>query len=107
MASVENTGVFLGSLDAVSVDKSSTKLVSTNQSPVYAPSPDTAVGHLLFLRRSTLMAQLKKVVEPLKVLGILRRDIPSLFFQATRAQQTAYAFSPREVILSSYLLKAK
>jgi superfamily II DNA/RNA helicase len=50
---------------------------------------------------------LKKEIEPLKVLGILRRDISSLFFQATRAQQTAHAFSPREVILSSYLLEAK
>jgi len=47
---------------------------------------------------------LKKEIQPLKVLGILRRDIPSLFFQETRAQQTAHAFSPREVILSSYLL---
>ena len=50
---------------------------------------------------------MKNEIEPLKVLGILRRDIPSLFFQATRAQQTAHAFSPREVILSSYLLEAK
>jgi len=49
---------------------------------------------------------LKKEIEPLKVLGILRRDIPPLFFQETRAQQTAHAFSPREVILSSYLLPA-
>ncbi len=50
---------------------------------------------------------LKKEIEPLKVLGILRRDIPSLFFQATRAEKMAHAFSPREVILSSYLLEAK
>lgn len=48
---------------------------------------------------------LKKEIEPLRVLGILRRDIPPLFFQATRAQQTMHAFSPREVILSSYLLE--
>ena len=48
---------------------------------------------------------LKKESDPLKVLGILRRDISSLFFQATRAQHTAHAFSPREVILSSYLLE--
>ncbi len=48
---------------------------------------------------------LKKEIEPLRVLGILRRDISPLFFQATRAQQTAQAFSPREVILSSYLLE--
>jgi superfamily II DNA/RNA helicase len=49
---------------------------------------------------------LRKEGEPLRVLAILRRDIPALFFQATRAQQTAHAFSPREVILSSYLLEA-
>ena len=50
---------------------------------------------------------LKKEIEPLRVLAVLRRDIPSLFFQATRAQQNPHALSPREVILSSYLLEAK
>ena len=50
---------------------------------------------------------LKTEVEPLKVLGILRRDISTLFLQATRAQQTHNTLSPREVILSSYLLEAK
>jgi superfamily II DNA/RNA helicase len=49
---------------------------------------------------------LRKELEPLKVLGILRRDISSLFFQVTRAQQTAHVFNPREVILSSLLLEA-
>ena len=34
---------------------------------------------------------LKKEIEPLKVLGILRRDIPSQFFQPTRAQRTPNA----------------
>ena len=47
---------------------------------------------------------LKKESEPLKVLGILRRDISPLFFQSTRAQQTHYALSPREVILSSWMV---
>jgi superfamily II DNA/RNA helicase len=50
---------------------------------------------------------LKKELEPLKVLGILRRDIPSQLFQPTRAQRTFHALSPREVILSSYLLRTK
>jgi superfamily II DNA or RNA helicase len=49
----------------------------------------------------------KENVEPLKVLGILRRDIPSLFFQPTRAQQTSQAMKPREVILSSYILETR
>lgn len=50
---------------------------------------------------------MKKEIQPLKVLGILRRDISPLFFQTTRAQMTAHVLSPREVILSSYLLEAK
>jgi len=50
---------------------------------------------------------LKKETEPLRVLAVLRRDIPSLFFQATRAQQNPHALGPREVILSSYLLEIK
>ena len=51
--------------------------------------------------------RLKEAVEPLKALGILRRDIPSQFFQPTRAQQASQGLSPREVILSSYLVEAK
>lgn len=50
---------------------------------------------------------LKNEIEPLKVLGILRRRISPLLFQPTRAQHASQAFSPREVILSSYLLEAK
>jgi len=50
---------------------------------------------------------LKKEIEPLKVLGILRRNIPSLFFQPTPAQESAHALNPREVILSSYLMKSE
>lgn len=49
---------------------------------------------------------LKKEIEPLRVLGILRRDIPSLFFQSTHAQQSTPTLNPREVILSSWLIAA-
>ena len=48
---------------------------------------------------------LKREVEPLKVLGILRRDISALFFQSARAQLTHHSLSPREVILSSWIVK--
>ncbi|MBN1665272.1 MAG: helicase [Deltaproteobacteria bacterium] len=50
---------------------------------------------------------MKKESHPLKVLGILQRDISPLFFQSTRAQLMARGLSPREVILSSYLLEDK
>jgi superfamily II DNA/RNA helicase len=49
---------------------------------------------------------LKKEIDPLKVLGILRRDISKLFLQPAVAQESAYMFNPREVILSSYLVKS-
>ena len=54
---------------------------------------------------------LKKLAEafktealPLKLLGIMRRDIPTQFFQSTRAEQVGHHFNPREVILSEYLV---
>ncbi len=50
---------------------------------------------------------LKTELGPLKVLGILRRDIPAQLFQPTRAQRMFHNLSPREVILSSYLLRSK
>jgi hypothetical protein len=56
---------------------------------------------------------LKKVGEafrtesnPLKLLGIMRRDIPSQLFQPVRADSTRHNFNPRQVILSEYFGKA-
>ncbi|MEA2206261.1 MAG: hypothetical protein QOE77_3037 [Blastocatellia bacterium] len=46
---------------------------------------------------------LKKEAAPLRVLGILKRDIPLEFFQATPADASRNAYSPREVILSSFI----
>ena len=46
---------------------------------------------------------LKKESDPLKVLGILRRDIPAAFFRPTHAQQQDNENMPREVILSSWV----
>ncbi len=46
---------------------------------------------------------LRTEIEPLKVLGVLRRDISTLFFQPIRAQVTPNVLSPREVILSSFI----
>ncbi len=48
-------------------------------------------------------AALKKEAAPFKVLGILKRDIPKEFFQATVADASRHAYSPREVILSSFI----
>ncbi len=45
----------------------------------------------------------KGVIDPLKLLGVLKRDIPREFFYATRAEQARGAGNPREVILSSFV----
>jgi hypothetical protein len=42
---------------------------------------------------------------PLKVLAVLRRDIKPEFFQASPIAHASQALAPREVILSSYLVK--
>ncbi len=50
-----------------------------------------------------IAAALKKEIQPLKVLAILRRDIAQQFFQASAAAHAGQSLAPREVILSSYL----
>lgn len=51
-----------------------------------------------------LMTVLQNEINPLKILGVLRRDIPASFFQPTQASQTHRNTAPREVILSAYLV---
>ena len=50
-------------------------------------------------------AKLKKEIEPLKVLAILRRDIKRELFQASPVALAGQALAPREVILSSWLVE--
>jgi hypothetical protein len=40
---------------------------------------------------------------PIKLLGIMKRDIPAQFFQGTRADVARQNINPREVILSAFL----
>jgi len=47
---------------------------------------------------------IKGEINPLKILGVLKRDIAPNFFQSTRASQLRYNDKPREVILSAYLI---
>ena len=58
----ENSGIYLGSLDAKPEQQSSKLLVASSSDAAYAPSPnpllgDPGVGHLLFVREGSLMAQ--------------------------------------------------
>ena len=53
----ENTGIYLGSLDANPEHQPVTRLLASGFSPAYAPSPDPNVGYVLFLRENALQAQ--------------------------------------------------
>ena len=51
-----------------------------------------------------LQNELKKGVNPLKILAVLRMNIPSEFLTQSAVQSAAQIFGPREVILSEYLI---
>ncbi len=51
----------------------------------------------------TLQKALSQEINPIKILGILKRNIPSGFFKETMAESAAQTSGPREVILSEYL----
>ncbi|HEV2446472.1 MAG TPA: protein kinase, partial [Candidatus Sulfopaludibacter sp.] len=53
----ENSGVYVGSVDAKPEAQNRKRLIATRFSAAYAPSSDPARGQLLFLREGTLMAQ--------------------------------------------------
>ena len=53
----EKRGIYLGSLDAKPEQQSSRRLVATGSNAFYAPSADQDLGHLLFVREGSLMAQ--------------------------------------------------
>jgi len=54
--------------------------------------------------RKKLAEAFRTEAHPLKLLGIMRRDIPSQFFEPARADTVRRDFNPREVILSEYLV---
>jgi len=53
----ENSGIYLGSLDAKPGDQDSKRLLATAYGPIYVPSSDPESGQLLFMRDGKLIAQ--------------------------------------------------
>ena len=53
----ENSGIYVGSLNNKPEEQDSRRLLASTSGPVYVPSSDSDFGHVLFLRRGTLMAQ--------------------------------------------------
>ena len=53
----DQSGIYVGTLDAQPEQQNTTRLVATRAGPIYAPPTQGQTGRLLFLRGSTLMAQ--------------------------------------------------
>ena len=53
----ENSGIFIGSLDAKPELQSSKRIIATSLMAGYAPSDEGAMGRLLFIREDSLLAQ--------------------------------------------------
>jgi Tol biopolymer transport system component/predicted Ser/Thr protein kinase len=51
------TGIYIGSLDVQPEQQNVQRLLATDRQAYYAPAPGGGTGHLIFLRRATLMAQ--------------------------------------------------
>ena len=51
-----------------------------------------------------LEKELKKRINPLRILAILKMNIPSEFLRETITQSLAQTSGPREVILSEYFV---
>ena len=64
----ERSGIYVGSLNSKPADQSSTRLVASTNSPVFAPSADRSIGYLLFLRENNLLAQTFNV-DKLELIG--------------------------------------
>jgi len=52
----------------------------------------------------TLQKALTRETNPMRILAILRKNIPSEFLKPTVAETAAQTSGPREVILSEYLM---
>jgi len=56
-STAENTGVYIGSLDAKPEEQDSKRLLATEWASAYVPSSDPKMGRLLFIRDGMLLAQ--------------------------------------------------
>jgi len=85
----ENSGVYLGTLDAKPEEQDSRQLVATTFGPAYVPSREAGRGYLLILREGTLLAQtfdqrrMELVGEPVSVAQQVGSNIAAGLFSAS------------------------
>ncbi|MGH9719372.1 MAG: protein kinase domain-containing protein [Bryobacteraceae bacterium] len=95
----ENSGVYLGSLDATPEEQDSRQLLATTFGPAYLPSAVLGRGHLLVLREGSLLAQIfdqgrmELLGDPLPVVEQVGSFVASGFFSASHNGVLVYRSS--------------
>jgi eukaryotic-like serine/threonine-protein kinase len=81
----ESPGIYLGSLEVLPEQQSSKRIVSTSLMPAYAPSPDTRMGRLIFMREGSLLAQAfdERNLEPRGDPTLIAERVGSAFLSAS------------------------
>ena len=85
----QNSGVYLGSLDAKPEEQDSRRLVATTFGPVYVPSAQSNGGYVLIVREGTVLAyafdegRMDIVGDPVTVVQQVGAWVASGFFSAT------------------------
>ncbi len=101
-----NPGIYLGSLNVKPEQQNSRRILSTPVMAVYAASADARVGHLLFLREGTLLAQafderiLQPQGNPIPVAERVGSLFLSGFFSVSPGGALAYSAGPGVLWLS-------
>jgi eukaryotic-like serine/threonine-protein kinase len=96
LRATEDPGIYVGSVDAKPEQQSSKRMVATPLMAGYAPSVDGAIGQLLFMRESSLLAQplderrLEPIGEPIPIAKQVGSYLLSAFFSASATGVLAY-----------------
>ena len=95
----ENSGVFIGSLDARPEEQDSRQLLATAFMPVYVPPADSGHGRLLIVREGNVLAYAfdearKEIVgDPVTVVQQVGSFVASAFYSASRTGVLVYRSS--------------
>ncbi len=95
----ENSGVFIGSLDARPEEQDSRQLLATAFMPVYVPPADSGHGRLLIVREGNVLAYAfdearKEIVgDPVTVVQQVGSFVGSAFYSASRTGVLVYRSS--------------
>jgi Tol biopolymer transport system component len=110
-SSAEETGIFLGSLDAKPASPDSKKLLPDTSQVAFAPSADPGLGYLLFVRRNTGTSIGTLMAQPLDTKRLelageavpVAEQVPNIGFSVSATGVLVYRAGPASSSESSQL----